>query len=156
MGFGKLCQPRPRALGRQERHRSALEAAGIIYYVLPVTDQIAFIRTHLSHETIVITAARNIGKNAPLLIDATSLAALPKNAVIVDLSAGEGGNVIGSKQDQVVIVDRNISIINVSGYPKAEPRAASEAFAQCIVNLLFELMASDGEINLENALLGQA
>lgn len=68
---------------------------------------------------------------------------------------GEGGSVVGSKQDEVVIVNRGISIINVSGYPKAEPKDASEAFAQCMVNLLLEVMAPDGEISWNNPLLAQ-
>lgn len=141
--------------GRQERYRQKAEAAGIVYHVLPEVDQGVFIRARLGNETIIITAARTIGKKAPLLIDAVGLEVLPEKAVIVDLSAGEGGSVLGSKEDQLVIIDRDISIINVSGYPKAEPKAASEAYAQCIVNLLLEVMSPRGEINLENALLCQ-
>lgn len=139
--------------GRQERYRQAIETAGIVYYVLPEIDQDAFIRTHLRNETIIITAARSMGEKAPLLIDEASLAVLPENSVIVDLSAGEGGSVVGSKEDKVVIVDRDISIINVSGYPKGEPKAASEAFAQCIVNLVLEIMTPDGKIDFENPLV---
>jgi len=142
--------------GRKEHYRKTIWAAGIVYYVLPVTNQRAFIREHLSDQTIIIAAARSLGEKAPLLIDAASLAVLPEKAVIIDLSTGEGGCVIGSKGDEVVIVERDISIINVSGYPKAEPRAASEQFAQCIVNLLLEVMATNGEINLENSLLHQS
>jgi NAD/NADP transhydrogenase alpha subunit len=132
------------------------QAAGIVYHVLPVTDQNAFIRTHLNSETIIIAAVRNIGETTPLLIDAASLAVLPEKAVIIDLCTGEGGCVLGSKEDKVVIVDRGVSIINVSGYPKNEPKAASEAFAKCIVNLLLEVMTPNGEINLQNPLLHQS
>jgi len=141
--------------GRQERYRPEIEAAGIVYYVLPATDHSAFIRNYLCDETIIITAARSVGEKAPLLIDNASLAALPEKAVIIDLSAGEGGSVVGSKEDAVVVVDRGILIINVSGYPKTEPKAASEAFARCMVNLLIELMSPDGEINLQSNLLNQ-
>ena len=139
--------------GRKERYREAVEAAGITYHVLPLTDQAAFIRAHLSQETIIITAAGSTGERAPLLIDTASLAILSPNAVIVDLSNGQGGNVVGSKKDEMVITNRGISIINVSGYPKAEPKDASEAFAQCMVNLLLEVMAPDGEIFWNNPLL---
>lgn len=141
--------------GRHERYRQKIEEAGIVYYVLPANDQSAFIRAHLSNQTIIITAARSVGEKAPLLIDAAGLAVLPEKTVIVDLSAGEGGSVAGSKEDAVTVTDRDISIINVSGYPKAEPKAASEEFAQCMVNLLLEVMAPDGEMYLEHALLKQ-
>lgn len=77
--------------GRQERHRQVVESAGIVYYVLPTTNQNAFIRAHLHEETIIIAAARNIGERPTLLIDAASLLILPAKAVVVDLSTGEGG-----------------------------------------------------------------
>lgn len=139
--------------GRQEHYRQIVEAVDIVYHLLPSTDKKEFIRKHLSNETIIIAAARNIGEKSPLLIDEASLAVLPEKAVIVDLGTGEGGCVVGSKEDTVVIIDRGISIINVSGYPKAEPNIASEAFAQCMVNLLMEIMTPDGEISVKNSLL---
>ena len=121
--------------------------------MLPSTHTSTFIREHLHHETIIITAARSIGERSPLLIDATHLATLPEKAVIVDLSTGEGGNVIGSKEDQSVIVERGITIMNVSGYPKVEPKAASEAFAPCMVSLLVEIVSPAGAFHLEDSLL---
>lgn len=139
--------------GRQEHHRHVVEAAGITYCVLPTSEQNTFLRAHLSNQTIIITAARQVGKKSPLLIDATSLEILPDNAVVIDLSAGEGGNVIGSEQDKTLIVDRGITIRNISGYPKAEPKAASEAYAGCIVNLLFDIMDPVKGINLKSSLL---
>lgn len=152
--FAAIKQQLPVQLfGRHERHRQAVEREEITYYVLPVTEQRTFIRAHLSNETIIITAARNVGEKSPLLIDAASFEVLPDKAVIIDLSTGEGGNVEGSIEDQVVIIDRDISIINVSGYPKAEPQMASEAYAQAIVNLLLEIMIPNNGINLEHTLL---
>lgn len=141
--------------GRQERFRQKAEETGITYYVLPESNSLDFIREHLHDQTIIVTAARNIGKKSPLLIDDRVLAVLPADSVLIDLSTGEGGNIVGSKSDQVISVDRNISIINVSGYPKAEPRAASIAFANCMVNLLLEMITADGKIDLKNPLLGQ-
>lgn len=142
--------------GRQERHRKDVEAHGIIYYILPTTDQPAFIARHLSKETIIVAAVRNIGEKTPLLINEASLATIPEKAVIIDLCTGEGGAVVGSKEDEVIIIDRDISIVNVSGYPKAEPKAASEAFAQCMVNLLLDIITPEGEVNLKSGLLRQS
>jgi len=142
--------------GRQERHRQSVEAAGIVYRILPATRKIEFIRKYLNDQTIVIAAARNVGERSPLLIDAASLAVLSEGSIVVDLSAGEGGCVAGSQQDQVVLTEKNISIVNISGYPKAEPRAASEAYSEAVFSLLNEIMDFNGEINLEDSLLNAA
>lgn len=139
--------------GRQEQYRQQAEAAGMTYFVLPNINPLELIRAHLHDQTIMVTAARNIGHKSPLLIDDKALAALPDQAVIIDLSTGEGGNVIGSKSDEAVMVDRDIAIINVSGYPKDEPRAASIAFANCMKNLILDILTSDGKVNFEHPIL---
>jgi H+-translocating NAD(P) transhydrogenase subunit alpha len=139
--------------GRQERHQAELEAAGSLYHILPdPPNQIKFIRPYLKKETIVITAARTPRVKAPLLIDEESLSVLPKGAVIIDLAVNEGGNVVGSKSDQVVIKD-GVFLAHVSGYPKAEPKEASEAYANCLARLLAEVLSPRGELNLTHDLL---
>ena len=139
--------------GRQERYRTELEAAGIIYHILPEpTSRVKFIRNYLREETIVITAVRTPGVRAPLLIDEESLSVLPKGAVIIDLTVNEGGSVVGGKSDQVV-VSNGVSIVHVSGYPKAEPKLASEAYAECMINLLVEVLSPRGEILFDHSLL---
>jgi H+-translocating NAD(P) transhydrogenase subunit alpha len=139
--------------GRREVYREELEKLRILYRILPDSiNQIAFIRNYLKEETIVITAARTPGARAPLLIDEESLRALPKGAVVIDLSVNEGGSVAGSKSDQVV-VSNGVSIVHVSGYPKEEPRLASEAYAKCLACLLLEVLSPQGEIRLEHELL---
>lgn len=137
--------------GRQERFRQKMEELGMTYYVIPETHSQDFIRQHLADQTIIITAARNVGEKAPLLIDEKELSLLPSHSVIIDLATGEGGNVKGSKSDQVVITNRNIAIINVSGYPKAEPREASNHFAKCMVNILSEIITPDMKLNLSDS-----
>jgi NAD/NADP transhydrogenase alpha subunit len=142
--------------GRQEHHRAEFEAAGITYYVLPEAEkQIDFIKAHLAEQTIVFTAARIPGKKAPLLIDEDSLSLLPANAVVVDLAVSNGGNVSGSKSDQKIRVANGVCIINVSGYPKTEPRSSSEAYAQCVVSLLTDIMSPEGDMSFENELVSE-
>ncbi|MCX7337966.1 MAG: hypothetical protein NTX76_01605 [Alphaproteobacteria bacterium] len=140
--------------GRQERYRAELEASGAIYHILPEKSlsQIRFIRHYLIEETIVITAARVPKVRAPLLIDEESLSVLPKGAIVIDLAVNDGGSVVGSKSDQVV-VSNGISIVHVSGYPKSEPRATSESYAQCLASLLAEVLSPGGELLLEHELL---
>lgn len=135
--------------GRQEKYREKIESNDIQYYVLPPIDQVTFLRKYLSDQTIIITAVRSIGKAPPILIDKMTIAQLPDNTVIADLTAGEGGCVVGIKEEAVIQEERGILIVNVSGYPKAEPREASEAFASCIVNLVTDIMTPDGKVHLD-------
>jgi NAD/NADP transhydrogenase alpha subunit len=139
--------------GRKEQFRQLIEAAGIKYIVLPEHEPREFLGQYLKDQTIIITAARVIGKKTPLLIAESVFKLLPDYSVIVDLSTGEGGSVKGSKSDQTVTIDRHISIINVSGYPKAEPQVASKAFSDCMVHLLFELITGDKNIDVNHPLL---
>lgn len=139
--------------GRKESYRTESEAAGITYHVLPDTEQIHFIRSHLPDETLVITAARTPGKKAPLLIDTISLNILPAHAVVVDLVISNGGNVTGSKHDQIITLAKGVMLMNVSGYPKTEPASSSEIYAQCVLNVLIEIMSPAGDVSFENPLV---
>ena len=136
--------------GRQTQHRSELEVVGITYYVLPTENPIAFIQQHLGEATLVITAARTPGKKAPLLIDAKSLSLLPSHAVIIDLAASNGGNVFGTQCEQTIKIANDIRIVSVSGYPKAEPKNASETYAQCVLSVLTEIMSPAGDVSFQN------
>lgn len=140
--------------GRQEKYRAELERLGITYFVLPSAEkQIAFIRPHLSAATLVVTAARSPGKKAPLLIDEESIRCLPSSAVVVDLAVSNGGNVSGSRSDNVVTTAHGVTIRNVSGYPKMKPKTSSEAYAQCAYHLITEIMSPQGEVSFENKLV---
>lgn len=141
--------------GRNEKYREKAELAEITYHVLPQLeqDQAKFIRSHLSKETIVISAARSPRLKAPILIDQENLNALPEYAIVIDLAVSEGGNVVGSMRDKVVMAAKNVSIVNISGYPKAEPRETSEVYAQCMVNFITDVISPSGDIFLENELL---
>lgn len=141
--------------GRNKTLKSKLEAAGISYYVLPetTTEQVNFLRAHLTEATIIITAARTPGKKAPLLIDKESLKVLPPGAVVVDLAISNGGNVVGSKHDQIISLENDVLLLNVSGYPKTEPRASSEVYAQCVFHLLIEIMSPEGQLSFKNELV---
>lgn len=139
--------------GRKEILRDNLESLGITYFVLPQEHQANFIREHLVDETILITAARTPGKKSPLLIDVESLKILPSDAIVIDLAISNGGNVIGSKYDQIIKLDNGVTLMNVSGYPKKEPTTSSETYAQCVISLLTEIMTPEGEVSFENKLV---
>lgn len=66
---------------------------------------------------------------------------------MVDLAVSNGGNVIGSKSNQIITAANDITIMKVSGYPKTEPRPSSEAYAQCVLSLLTEIMSPNGDVS---------
>jgi NAD(P) transhydrogenase subunit alpha len=139
--------------GLQEKYRSQFEAVGALYRLVPEgANQIEFMRHYLFDQTIVISAVRSASKRPPLLIDEESLKILPKGALLVDLTVNEGGSIFGSKSDQIVHL-HDISIIHVSGYPKVEPRNASEAYGECMLHLLREVLTSSGELLFQHTLL---
>jgi NAD/NADP transhydrogenase alpha subunit len=72
---------------------------------------------------------------------------------VVDLAISNGGNVTGSKHDQIINLANGVSTINVSGYPKTEPRSSSEVYSQCVFSLLAEIMSLEGDISFENELV---
>jgi len=139
--------------GRTDRYRVEIESAGIIYHYFPTSNQAQYLQPFLKDQSIVIAAARVPKEKAPILIDDKNLAILPQGAIVVDLAVSEGGNVIGSKSDQVVTY-KHVSIVNISGYPKAEPKEASEAFSSCMLSLLGEILSLKGEL-LEDGLLNE-
>jgi NAD(P) transhydrogenase subunit alpha len=100
----------------------------------------------------VITAPRTAGVRPPLLIDEESLAVLPKGAVVIDLTVNEGASVAKARSDEVVLTNE-VMIVHVSGYPKAEPQTASEAYAKCMAHLLSEILSPEGEIRLSHKLI---
>ena len=142
--------------GRREKYRKIFESTGAKYYVIPKhSNQVKFIQNHLKDETIIITAARTPGEKAPLLINTESIGILQKGAIVIDLSVNEGGSVEGSKSDQVVI-SNGVTIVHQSGYPKLEPKEASEIYAKCMFNLLTEIISPEGEIFFEHELLKES
>ncbi len=139
--------------GRKEQYREMFESSGVVYRLIPKdVHQVEFIRQYLQEETIIIAAARTPGIRSSMLIDEKSLCVLPNGAVIIDLTVNEGGSVAHAKSDQAVIF-KGISIVHVSGYPKAKPHEASQAYARCLVHLLQEVLFPEGELILDHNLL---
>lgn len=90
---------------------------------------------------IIITTASVAWTQAPLLIPESTLNKLKRGTVIVDLATSDGGNVFGSKHDEIITRANNVKIINVSGYPKKAPVEASQllSHANCyFLNLLLK------------------
>jgi NAD(P) transhydrogenase subunit alpha len=99
---------------------------------------------------IIITTALIPGRPAPRLITAEMVATMKPGSVIVDMAAGSGGNVEGSRPDEVVTTANDVKIIGYTDLPGRLPTQASQLFAQNIVNLMKLLTPEkDGVLTLD-------
>jgi len=86
--------------------------------------------------SILICTARRGGSSAPKLLLESDLALLPKDSVVVDLTAAAGGNVEPCFMNETVRTRSGVWVSNKSNYPSAEPRRASAAYAMCLAEIL--------------------
>jgi NAD(P) transhydrogenase subunit alpha len=99
---------------------------------------------------IVITTALIPGRPAPRLITEEMVAGMRPGSVIVDMAAGQGGNVAGSVPDQVVVTPNGVTIIGYTDLPGRLPAQASQLFGTNVVNLVTLLTpAADGQLVLD-------
>jgi NAD(P) transhydrogenase subunit alpha len=98
---------------------------------------------------IVITTALIPGRPAPRLITEEMVASMRSGSVIVDMAAGQGGNVAGSVPDQLVVTDNGVSIIGYTDLAGRLPAQASQLYGTNVVNLLKLLTpGKDGQLVL--------
>ncbi|MEV4689045.1 Re/Si-specific NAD(P)(+) transhydrogenase subunit alpha [Microbacterium sp. LWH3-1.2] len=99
---------------------------------------------------IIITTALIPGRAAPRLITAADVASMRPGSVIVDMAAGQGGNVEGSVAGEKVVTDNGVVILGYTDLPGRLPQQASQLFATNLVNLLKLLTpGKDGELTLD-------
>lgn len=90
---------------------------------------------HCAMADVVITTAKLFGRKAPLIVTGDMLDKMKKGSVLVDLAVDTGGNVEGSKVDQ--IVDRNgVFIIGLENFPGQVPVHASQMYSSNIGNFI--------------------
>jgi NAD(P) transhydrogenase subunit alpha len=99
---------------------------------------------------IIITTALIPGKPAPRLLTEEMVASMRPGSVIVDMAAGQGGNVAGSVADELVVTDHGVSIIGYTDLAGRLPAQASQLYGTNVVNLLKLLTpGKDGEVALD-------
>lgn len=99
---------------------------------------------------IIITTALIPGRPAPRLITAADVASMKPGSVIVDMAAGQGGNVEGSVAGERMVTENGVVILGYTDLPGRLPQQASQLFATNLVNLLKLLTpAKDGELALD-------
>jgi NAD(P) transhydrogenase subunit alpha len=87
---------------------------------------------------IVITTAQVPGKKAPVLVTEDMVRAMAPGSVIVDMAAGQGGNVELSRPDEEVVVG-GVTIDGPTNLPATVPFHASQTYAKNVTVFLLNL-----------------
>ena len=85
---------------------------------------------------IIITTALIPGRPAPRLLTAEDVAGMKSGSVIVDMAAGQGGNVEGSVAGERVVTDNGVVILGYTDLPARLPAQASQLYGTNMLNLL--------------------
>ena len=117
-----------------------IEGEGAGGYATEMSDeykaaQAELISSHIAKQDIVITTALIPGRAAPRLITDAQIATMKPGSVIFDLAVAQGGNVEGSKPDEVV-VKHGVKIIGYSNTPAHLAADSSALFARNLYNFL--------------------
>jgi NAD(P) transhydrogenase subunit alpha len=109
---------------------------------------------HISAADVLITTALVPGKKAPVLVTAEMRKHMKPGSVIVDMAAGQGGNVEGTVANETAVVD-GVTIIGDTNLPARVAADASRTYARNVLNFLGEFV-KDGAVNfdLDNEILG--
>ncbi|MFE5838785.1 Re/Si-specific NAD(P)(+) transhydrogenase subunit alpha [Arthrobacter sp. NPDC056493] len=99
---------------------------------------------------IIITTALIPGRPAPKLITAEDVESMKPGSVIVDMAAGQGGNVEGSVAGERVVTDNGVVILGYTDLPARLPAQASQLYATNMLNLLKLLTPDkDGQLRID-------
>ncbi|WP_024353337.1 Re/Si-specific NAD(P)(+) transhydrogenase subunit alpha [Brevundimonas naejangsanensis] len=103
---------------------------------------------HIVKQDVVITTALIPGRPAPKLVTAAHVASMKPGSVIVDLAVEAGGNVEGSKPNEVVTTANGVKIVGWSNMPGRIAADASALYARNLVAFL-GLMIKDGVLAVD-------
>jgi NAD(P) transhydrogenase subunit alpha len=99
---------------------------------------------------IIITTALIPGRPAPKLLTADDVAGMKAGSVIVDMAAGQGGNVEGSVAGERIVTENGVIILGYTDLPARLPAQASQLYGTNLVNLLKLLTQNkDGQLALD-------
>ena len=94
------------------------------------------VRAEVVKSDIVITTALIPGRPAPKLVAADLVSEMKAGSIIVDLAVEAGGNVEGSKLDEVVVTDNGVTILGHANVAARLARDASALYARNLFNFL--------------------
>ncbi|MFD5226249.1 Re/Si-specific NAD(P)(+) transhydrogenase subunit alpha [Microbacterium sp. NPDC058342] len=99
---------------------------------------------------IIVTTALIPGRAAPRLITASDVARMRPGSVIVDMAAGQGGNVEGSVAGERVVTENGVVILGYTDLASRLATQASQLYGTNVANLLALLTpAEDGRLAID-------
>ena len=110
---------------------------------------------HCSMCDVVITTAQVFGRKAPVIVTADMVERMKPGSVIVDLAVETGGNVEGSKVDEVVNVN-GVKIVGLANLPGRAAVNASQMYSQNLFNLIDEFWDKENKtfkLDLESEIM---
>jgi len=112
---------------------------------------------HIIKQDVVITTALIPGRPAPKLVTAAHVASMKPGSVIVDLAVEAGGNVEGSRPNEVVTTANGVKIVGWSNMPGRIAADASALYARNLVAFLGLMIKDDAlSVDLEEEVLKAA
>lgn len=119
---------------------AGIEGEGAGGYATEMSDeykaaQAELVSSHIAKQDIVITTALIPGRAAPRLVSDAQIKSMKPGSVIFDLAVAQGGNVEGSKADEVVL-KHGVKIIGYSNTPAHLAADTSALFARNLFNFL--------------------
>jgi NAD(P) transhydrogenase subunit alpha len=111
---------------------------------------------HVADSDLIVTTAQIPGRPAPLLITPEMVATMHPGSVIVDMAAGTGGNVAGSKPDEVVDIG-GVKIFGPTNLASFVPTDASRMYARNLIAFIERVRDKEtGEIafDLDDEIIG--
>ena len=119
---------------------AGIEGEGAGGYATEMSDeykaaQAKLVSSHIAKQDIVITTALIPGRAAPRLISDAQIKTMKPGSVIFDLAVAQGGNVEGSKPDEIVI-KHGVKIVGYSNTPAHLAADTSALFARNLYNFL--------------------
>ena len=91
----------------------------------------------IGQSDVLITTSQVFGRPAPRIVGLDMVEAMKPGSVVVDMAVESGGNVEGSKLDEVVEVG-GVKIIGQGNLPSEVARNASEMYSNNLFNLVSE------------------
>ncbi len=134
-------------LSKAELLRSQGICSAVIGRDLPLEVRQEKVYQVIKNADIIITTASSAWVTAPLLIPEATLKKLKRGTTIIDLATSDGGNVFGSKHDEIITLSNGVKVVNVSGYPKQMPVEASRFLSKANSYFLNLLVTSHDTLN---------
>jgi NAD(P) transhydrogenase subunit alpha len=103
----------------------------------------------LKRTDVVICTALVPGRKAPVLLTSAMIAELAPGSVIVDLAVEAGGNVEGTRPDEIAVTPNGVKIIGHVNMPSRIAVDASQLYARNLLSFLTLLVDKDHKLKID-------